>query len=506
MRCETQRLLISFCVAAVFSVFSTAASALIEVCEGNNPVENMGWPNGAEEVANLPERLGYRVGPPFGGGEYYFRFPCESTERFNEALRRFGAIRTPRIGREFLSSLDGRRARVADAKPFLLVVHDRPKAPPEDRRAREAGEDRARVDWTFTIWNPEAYHRLFSNPKGLFASNHPHYRQPVPPPRIDVYLSKGGPIEWKEVKVPDNVRVIDMRSQSAPVNVRDGGVVRGAVYDTGTHQGVVGAKVALIQRTERRVRKQAASAQTGENGLFHISAVPQGYYEVHVLAEGYAGRKAGVFDNRSGHAYLEFDTLISRRASLKGVVVDDKGNPIPGVKVSARNTVAIDGLGYQCASEPVATTDAKGGFEISSLPEGFTGMRCRAPALHQKTSIFELYRVSSRPWEERADVKIVMTGTGVVRGKVVGKDGKAPTRSFVVNLEPKGGSRIGTWGGSMQCDEGGAFEFKGVPPGEYVLIAQPNPMTKGEASEPRPVVVTTAGVLEVEIVNDHAGE
>ena len=50
----------------------TAAYALIEVGYGNKPTGNMGWPTGAEEVADLPSRLGYKVGPPFGGGEYYF--------------------------------------------------------------------------------------------------------------------------------------------------------------------------------------------------------------------------------------------------------------------------------------------------------------------------------------------------------------------------------------------------------------------------------------------------
>jgi hypothetical protein len=56
----------------------------------------------------------------------------------------------------------------------------------------------------------------------------------------------------------------------------------------------------------------------------------------------------------------------------------------------------------------------------------------------------------------------------------------------------------------MQCKEGGTFEFSGVPPGEYVLVAQPNPMTEGEASEPKPVVITTGCELEVEFVSDHA--
>ena len=319
-----------------------------------------------------------------------------------------------------------------------------------------------------------------------------------------MYVGGGGPIEWKTVKVPDTVRVSDMRMESAPAKVREGGLIRGGVFDMATYRTVAGAKVALFQRTQPQALKQTASTQTDKTGLFEISTIPEGYYQIHVYAEGYAARAVGAFDNRSGHACLESDILISKAASLRGVVADEKGNPIPGVKVSAQSTIGINGLGYKCAEEPSVATDAKGCFEISSLPEGFTGLNCTAPSLHQQTSIFELYKVSNRRWEKREDIRIVMTGTGSVRGKVVDKEGKPPTRSFMVEIEPKGGSKLGSWGGSMQCKEGGTFEFSGVPPGEYVLVAQPNPMTEGEASEPKPVVITTGCALEVEFVSDNA--
>jgi len=128
MRCEIRRLLVLSCLAAVLSFLPTAASALISVHEGNDPVQNLGWPDGAEAVANLPERLGFEEGPPFGGGEYLFRYRCRDTAQFNEALQRFGAIRTPRIGREMFTSLGGPNPRIGEAKLLLLVVHDQPKA------------------------------------------------------------------------------------------------------------------------------------------------------------------------------------------------------------------------------------------------------------------------------------------------------------------------------------------------------------------------------------------
>ena len=131
MRCELRRLLVLSCLAAILSFLPMAAPALILVHQGNDPVRNMGWPDGAEEVANLPERLGFEVGSV--GRQYHFRYRCRDTAQFNEALQRFGAIRTPRIGREMFTSLDGRNPRIGDAKPLLLVVHDRPKAQANDK-------------------------------------------------------------------------------------------------------------------------------------------------------------------------------------------------------------------------------------------------------------------------------------------------------------------------------------------------------------------------------------
>ncbi len=200
------------------------------------------------------------------------------------------------------------------------------------------------------------------------------------------------------------------------------------------------------------------------------------------------------------------DFLLGKRASLKGVVTDVEGNAIPGVGVIARELIGIDGFGYKCVDEISANTDGEGQFELSGLPEGFAHLRCRAASLNQRTSIFELYEVSPKPWKEPEIIKIIMVGTAIVKGEVVGQDGEAPTREIIVELEPKGGHKRGSWGGSMQCKEDGGFEFAGVPPGEYLIIAKPNPMREGEASKPILVVIRVGDVVEVQIVSNYVHE
>lgn len=480
-------------------LFPSTLVALISVNEGNEPITNKGWPTGSEEVANLPSRLRYMEGPPFGGGQYYFEYRCKDTAEFNNALQKFGAIRVPRMSRRS-SSFDGQKIWIMDDRSLLLVVHDWAKEPWPGWHNKETAKDKKRIDWTFTIWVPERFHNLFSDRKSSFIYDHFLFHQPVPPPRIDVYLDGDSLIVWKEVEVPANVRVIDTRAEVSPVNVDEGGVMRGGVFNMATHQVIASADVILVKRTEPRNWKETTRTKTDKRGFFVLRAIPKGYYEIHISADGYADRNIGVFDNRNGHTYQEFDIFLVKEASCRGVVQDKEGNPIFGVNVYARNIIGIDGLGYQCVPEPSATTDEEGFFELQSLPEGLTQIICRAPSLHQETSIFDLYKVSTKKWIKPEDIKIVMSGTGLVRGKVVGIDGKPPKRAFIAEIEPKGGNKIGSWGGSMQCKKDGSFEFKGVPPGEYIVIAKPNPMREGEASPPKLVTITVGKTVELEIV------
>lgn len=474
-----------------------AVLALSSISTGNTPVENSGWPTGTEDVANLTSRVGHMEGP--SGGEHYFAYRCNDAAGFNAALETFSAIRVPRTTRRSIS-LDG-RADIIDDKPLLLVAHD----------YREDDEKRAgwaflkeRVDWTFAFWVAESFYRHFGGSLGRAFSDHPYYRQPVPPPRIDVYVGGDGPIVWEEVRVPSNVRVIDKRAAAAPVDVAPGGVVRGRLFDMATHQVIAGADVVVMKRAEPRGFRETARTKSDDTGAFQVQGIPEGYYAIQVEADGYAGRSVGPYDNRSGCSYHDFDALLAKAGSLRGQVVDTRGEPVRGVKVVARETWGIDGLSYRCSRKPMATTDEGGRFELHALPRGSVSLRCREPSLHQKSVSSELFAVGTNPWDKPEEATIVVEGTGTVSGKVVGDDGKPPGRAFIVEIEPKGGGGVGTWGGSVQCKEDGAFEFQGVPPGEYVLIAKPNPMREGEASEPKPVTISAGGTVGLEIVSHHA--
>jgi hypothetical protein len=170
-------------------LFTCSALALIQVGRGNSPVRDPGWPVGAVDVANLKSRVGWWEGPPFGGGEWQFLYRGD-TLSFKEALAAFAAVHA--------SELD-------------LVIHN---GPHENQFLKDENNSKAnaRVDWTFTVWVPTNWHRLYNNTNGILRTNSPNSGQLLPAPRLDVYLEPGSGIEWNKVNVPENVRVRDERA------------------------------------------------------------------------------------------------------------------------------------------------------------------------------------------------------------------------------------------------------------------------------------------------------
>jgi len=430
-------------VAVVVLVFMLAQSAagLITGEHGNHPVIDRGWPGGSLELANLSSRLGYWEGPPFGGGEHHFLYRCRDSNEFNEALERFAAI---------------------DAATLELVVHNGPEysfwLKDNDE---ELEEQENRVDWTFTVWNPKSWDSLYNNPNSLFTSSQPEFGRPVAAPKIDLYIG-GGAVVWEDVEVPANVVLSDKRPGSISAEFAGAGLVRSRVFDMATGSPIVGAKVLLKDRMGSDEPQEPIEGETDKEGFCQIAGIGPGYYRVSVAAPGYASRKVGDYDNRRPE-YYEFQVGLAQAKCIGGRVTDGDGDPIEGVEVSACNVIGADGFGYPSDKEGSARTDEQGRFEICDLPTGSTNIRCRAESLYLEGWVFDVYPIPSD------SIKLMMTATARITGRVVDGDGK--TRSGRINLyvESAGGVRIGKWGWSGLINEDGTFDIKGVPPGEYMV-------------------------------------
>lgn len=475
-------------VLVICGLAAAQAFALILV-GGSDPMTDPGWPFGVLKLANLPSRVSWWEGPPFGGGEYHLEYTCKGTDEFNEALQMFAAIQIPKLTRTVMSTT-GEILAESQARLPLLVVHEGQGPQQRFSGTGNAGEKAGPIVWTTTVWVPANWYQLFNHPKSHWESSHPNFRQPVPVPQIDVYVGKGSSIDWDKVKVPQNVRVIDKRGKTASSQPAHGGVIRGEIYDMTSHRSIEDAEVVLEPVGDKSGSARALKAGGDEQGRFQVKDIPAGTFKVLISAgDRYAARQAGTYRNEGGTDY-EAVVFLSPKAAITGTVKDADGKPIRGVKVTVSEVLGIDGLGYPLASEVSDSTDEDGLFELSGLPKGFVTIRCSAESMYQKAS-FELYDVPSD------GITIVMTGTGTVRGKVIFKSGP-PKGEIHVNIDPAGGSRVGSWGGSARCNPDGSFEFKGVPPGDYELSTTPSFLRKDDSGVEK-ITVKAGETVEVKL-------
>jgi len=461
----------------VFSIsvlFSDIGMSRIRV-GGSDPIRDRGWWAGTVEVANLSTRFGWWEGPPFGGGEYHFLYRCESTNQFNEALEKFAAVKAERLE---------------------LVVHNGPM-----RSFAVEGQ----VHWTFLAWVPKNWDSLNKNSRNFYRSVDSDEKKPVPiamksvpAPRVDVYLSGENPIIWKDVKIPKNLVVIDQRPGSIDPQFAGKGLVSGKVFDLETKQPIARARVVLFERlgtteTGGDEWKKTKTATTNSEGFCQIGQIPLGRYEISVAADGYVPVKLQHYDNTRAEFY-EFEAGLLRPFTIAGIVTDTQGNPLRDIGVWADDFVGPDGNKYQHQSDSPVLTDEQGRFGIPDLPKGFARFRCRAEGLHQADSIFEMYPIPSK------EIKLNMSATGIIRGKVVDGTGKRPSGEIHMNIDPPG-DRIGKWGYSGRLSEDGTFEISGIPPGEYIISTRPNPSRGDYKPNTKRITVEGGKTYELEIIH-----
>lgn len=484
-------------LAAVAAVYLMAAipsgHCLITGGEGNDPMEHdPGFPTGALEVANLKSRLGFYQGPPFGGGEYHFSYQCNSAKEFNDALALFSKIQVPNTISYFSSFVGDIRIQSKN-EPLLLVIHDAPKI----SNGLDFGGKR--VDWAFTVWAAESFHRVLSGGDS-FMADHPGYRQPVPPPRIDAYVGGDSPIVWDEVKVPQNIQTIDWRRAARP-DEEASFTIRGRVFDMTSQKLIPGAMVSIVKHDQKEEPSPAEQTKTDEQGRYSIRTSQDGYFYLVVNAEGYVPRRVFGFTGKDYKA--EWDVTLLKGTSLNGTVTDTEGKPLPGIKVKAWEMIGIDGLGYESATETVAVTDAEGRFEFANLPHGTVRLDCLVEGMHQKNSILERFKVTPYPFEKQENITLVLEGTGTVKGRITDENGNPPGRESIVEINPEQGPVVGSWGGSKTLNPDGTYEFTNVPPGTYILKAMPNPRSDNEESKPHTVTVKAGETTEVNITTEH---
>jgi hypothetical protein len=422
--------------------------------EGNEPINDPGWPAGAAAVFNCTSRVAYWEGPPFGGGQWHAE--CRGDAKA-------------------LSAVLADFAKIA-LKSKRVIVHDGVASSFWLNPNQEAGKQEAsKIDWVFMTWVPSNWERFGNAGMGSRGGTVKSETGSEPPAQIDVYT--GGGINWSEVAVPDGIEVTDDRLEAHGFKLTDGTVLEGNVADLADKKPLAARiELQLIepQKTGGYRYTVATQTKTDAQGHWFIKSAPTGWYQVVVLADGYAPRVAGYaqFDGQAGwHGYK---CGLSRLAPIAGRVTDEAGAAIAGAEIHLSDVVGKNGL-YTSPNEFRATTDADGRFHLEHTPIGTARVWVNKPGYCRPGLGLEI----TMPVD---NVELKMTPSAQVHVTVDFTDTTRPA-SYIVSMTPEGGSEVGKWSGSGNINDKNEIKFSDVPPGRYELVGQPNPSNADQKSK-----------------------
>jgi hypothetical protein len=280
---------------------------------------------------------------------------------------------------------------------------------------------------------------------------------------------------------------------SQPATPSDGAVVRGTVTAAATGQGLRRARVLLLPAADHRGGTRIA-ANTNAAGRFEVRDVPPGRYHLSASRAGYVGIEYGqhhplerglTITVPAGGVLERMDLALPGGGVLAGRVIDDLGEPYPGVQVIA-TVLRYDAGARKAFPSGSGTTDDLGQFRIAGLGPGDYSVVAisnetwraedkqtwgYAATLHPPPSGDRAGLVRLGPSEQRTAIVIPMSAgrTARIRGTVRRENGD-PVPNAAVPLNYGYGTFVLTAGARMmRTDASGAFDFRDVPAGRYII-------------------------------------
>jgi hypothetical protein len=241
--------------------------------------------------------------------------------------------------------------------------------------------------------------------------------------------------------------------------------VTGAVRRYRDHRPVAGATLVFRQRDGARERVAASSDATGR---YQARLVP-GRHELSVRAAGYAGRRAPeqLLVMEDGFT-PQLHVSLYERVSVRGQVVDLRGQPVAGAQISVvrathRSGVELAGASTSAPSKVISASDGRFAF---ALPPGRVTLKIREKANEQLLGPLELADAAALP-AGVAGLRVTLGGGLTLTGQVLGPARQRLTRGGgeLLLRDELGTRRVG-------LDAEGRFKVGGLAPGRKLLQAQ----------------------------------
>ncbi len=293
-------------------------------------------------------------------------------------------------------------------------------------------------------------------------------------------------------------------------------MVSGRVITAAEGSPLKSARVFLLLERSESTKRQMFASTTDSDGHFLLKDVPPGRYRFVATRPGFVNQPYQARGSDDG-ALLSLtsgekvsDVLFRMIASgvITGRVINDEGEGVVHAQVMALRAPSEDEIEDQGAMNPqqpavrpelwpVASvqTDDRGQYRIFGLKPGDYYIRAEnsfdpdnnirvdesfwvqqlegseyAPAYYPGVTQSSQAQVASVKAgdEMQADVLMQRTKTAEIGGHVIGRNG--PTKGVWVSLMQRGADISGS-DRQDATDETGAFRFKGVPPGSYLISA-----------------------------------
>lgn len=264
---------------------------------------------------------------------------------------------------------------------------------------------------------------------------------------------------------------------------------------------------------------------TDMDGVFELTNVPAGSYSITAARAGYLPAQYGqrrpqergrTVVVRDGDVVEHVEIALQRAGVLSGRVFDESGDPYPGVRVEAIELRYTRGRRVPLQAG-MATTNDLGEFRVGGLTPGTYQLRASTTETWEDddkkkgTHAYAVTYFPGTPGTEMAQTISVAAGQEVPSLDVTFVPGRAvriggvlqdssgqPLPMQAVHLDRItrgiGGALVSaSAGGSTRSDSGGAFELRGIPPGEYLLYSG---STETEHAS-QPLIVADADVTGI---------
>jgi hypothetical protein len=291
---------------------------------------------------------------------------------------------------------------------------------------------------------------------------------------------------------------LSARAQNAGLS-QEKGTISGTVIDAVSEQPLKGAEVRLrglpsATGTAQQSTSRSTSASSDASGRFVFEGLSPGRYLLLVSLDGYINDyhanpmlRGELLSLAAGQHINDVVLRLLPYGSIAGHMTNEAGKPIRGVSVQAMKSSYLRGMRDLHDAAHAVTSEA-GEYRITGLAPGKYYIRAKPLASlkpkpgSDKTYVPLYYPAANdrvravalvlRAGEDLAgiDLNLVPVHTVHIRGRVINARTSLPSSEAEVTLLSDQGEMI--FASKDFSAAQATFEFQGVLPGSYVLVAQ----------------------------------